>query len=48
MLMKVSNTIHQLTLRGGANFLVCGPKIATVIESIPGWNTKWARRSELT
>ena len=33
-IQKVSNTIHQLTLRGGANFLVCGPKIATVIESV--------------
>jgi hypothetical protein len=34
---KVSNKIHQLTLRGGANFLVCSPTIATILESIPGY-----------
>ena len=34
---KVSNKIHQLTLRGGANFLVCSPTVATVLESIPGF-----------
>ena len=33
---KVSNKIHQLTLRGGANFLVCSPTIGTILESIPG------------
>ena len=38
-LQKVSNKIHQLTLRGGANFIVCSPDIATIIESIPGFNT---------
>jgi hypothetical protein len=36
-IQKVSNTIHQLTLRGGANFLVCSPQVATVLESIPGY-----------
>ena len=36
-IQKVSNKIHQLTLRGGANFLVCGPDVATVLESIPGY-----------
>ena len=36
-LQKVSNKIHQKTLRGGANFLVCSPDVATVIESIPGY-----------
>ena len=36
-LQKMSNTIHQLTLRGGANFLVCSPSVATVLESIPGY-----------
>ena len=36
-IQKVSNTIHQLTLRGGANFLVCSPTVATVLESIPGY-----------
>jgi hypothetical protein len=36
-IQKVSNKIHQLTLRGGANFLVCSPDVATILESIPGW-----------
>ena len=36
-LQKVSNTIHQLTLRGGANFLVTSPTVATILESIPGF-----------
>ena len=36
-LQAVSNKIHQLTLRGGANFMVVSPTIATVIESIPGF-----------
>ena len=36
-LQKVSNKIHQLTLRGGANFLVCSPTVATILESIPGF-----------
>lgn len=36
-LQKVSNKIHQKTMRGGANFLVCSPEVATVIESIPGF-----------
>ena len=36
-IQKVSNKIHQLTLRGGANFLVCSPDVATVLESIPGY-----------
>lgn len=34
---KVSNQIHQKTLRGGANFLVCSPSVATILESIPGY-----------
>ena len=25
-------------MRGGANFLVCGPDVATVLESIPGFS----------
>ena len=36
-LQSVSNTIHQKTLRGGANFMVVSPETATVIESIPGY-----------
>ena len=34
---KVSNIIHQKTMRGGANFLVCSPTVATILESIPGF-----------
>lgn len=34
---KVSNDIHAKTLRGGANFLVCSPRISTIMESIPGF-----------
>jgi hypothetical protein len=36
-LQKVSNTIHQRTLRGGANFLMVSPAVATILESIPGF-----------
>jgi hypothetical protein len=36
-LQKLSNKIHQLTLRGGANFMVVSPTVATIIESIPGF-----------
>jgi len=36
-LQKVSNTIHQRTLRGGANFMVVSPAVATILESIPGF-----------
>jgi len=36
-IQRVSNKIHQLTLRGGANFLVCSPDVATILESIPGY-----------
>jgi hypothetical protein len=34
---KISNKIHQLTLRGGANFLVVSPTVSTILESIPGF-----------
>lgn len=34
---KISNEIHAKTLRGGANFLVCSPKISTILELIPGY-----------
>ena len=36
-MQKVSNKIHQKTLRGGANFAVISPSVATIIESIPGF-----------
>jgi hypothetical protein len=38
-IQKVSNEIHRLTLRGGANFCVVSPKIATILESLPGYNS---------
>jgi len=38
-IQKVSNEIHRLTLRGGANFVVCSPKVATILESLPGYNS---------
>tara|TARA_Y100000034_G_C6900389_1_gene416246 strand:- start:1565 stop:3265 length:1701 start_codon:yes stop_codon:yes gene_type:complete len=38
-IQKVSNEIHRLTLRGGANFVVCGPKVSTILESLPGYNS---------
>lgn len=36
-LQKLSNTIHQRTMRGGANFMVVSPAVATILESIPGF-----------
>jgi len=37
-LQVMSNTIHQSTMRGGANFVVCSPQIATYLESIAGYS----------
>ena len=34
---KISNKIHQKTLRGGATFMITSPTVATIIESIPGY-----------
>ena len=34
---KLSNKIHQKTLRGGANFMVCAPAVGTILEAIPGF-----------
>jgi hypothetical protein len=36
-MQSVSNKIHQKTLRGGANFAVVSPSVATILESIPGY-----------
>ena len=33
----VSAAIHRKTLRGGANFLVCGPEVANVLEFTAGF-----------
>jgi hypothetical protein len=37
-LNKVSNKIHQLTMRGGANFIVASPDVCTILESIPAFS----------
>jgi hypothetical protein len=39
-MQKVSNKIHQLTMRGGANFAVVSPDLASIIEVIPGFTAK--------
>jgi hypothetical protein len=38
-MQKVSNIIHQKTMRGGANFAVVSPAVATILETIPGFGT---------
>jgi len=38
-IQKVSNEIQRLTMRGGANFVVVSPTVATILESIPGYMT---------
>ena len=42
-MQKVSNIIHRKTMRGGANFAVCSPTVATVLESL---NAKWSTNSD--
>jgi hypothetical protein len=36
-IQKLSNKIHRATMRGGANFIVCSPDVATVLETIPSF-----------
>jgi len=36
-IQKLSNKIHKATMRGGANFIVCSPDIATILETIPSF-----------
>ena len=38
----VSAQIHRKTLRGGANFLVCGPEVASILEMTAGFRAKVA------
>jgi len=38
-IQSVSNSIHQKTMRGGANWIVVSPEVATILESIPGYAT---------
>jgi hypothetical protein len=42
-LQKVSNKIHQLTMRGGANFIVVSPNVATILESMNGFSANPAK-----
>ena len=35
---SVSAQIHQKTMRGGCNFLVCSPRVAVIFESMAGFN----------
>ncbi len=37
-MQKVSNQIHQKTGKGGANFAIVSPTLATVLQSIEGFN----------
>ena len=39
-IQKVSNKIHQLTMRGGANWMVVSPTVASIVEVIPGFSAK--------
>lgn len=36
-MQKLSNKIHQATMRGGANFAVVSPAVATILEVLPGF-----------
>lgn len=36
---RISNKIHQLTMRGGANWMVVSPEVASILEVIPGFAT---------
>lgn len=40
IMQKTSNQIHRLTMRGGANFAVVSPDLATILETIPGFAAK--------
>ncbi len=39
---EVSARIHRKTLRGGANFLVCGPEVANILEFTAGFRASAA------
>lgn len=42
----VSAQIHRKTLRGGANFLVCGPETANILEFTSGFRAKVTHEDE--
>jgi hypothetical protein len=39
-IIDVANTIHRKTLRGSANFVVCGPDVATIMEASSLYRSK--------
>jgi hypothetical protein len=39
-IIDVGNTIHRKTLRGSANFVVCGPDVATILEASSLYRSK--------
>lgn len=41
-IIDVGNTIHRKTLRGAANFVVCGPDVATILEASSMYRSKIA------
>ena len=42
----VSAAIHRKTLRGGANFLVCGPEVANILEFTSGFRANVSHADE--
>jgi len=42
----VSAQIHRKTLRGGANFIVCGPEVANILEFTSGFRAKVTHEDE--
>jgi len=45
-IIDVANTIHRKTLRGSANFLVCGPDVATILEASVLYKPKFSMDGE--
>ena len=45
-IIDVANTIHRKTLRGSANFMVCGPDVATILESSVLYKPKFSMDGE--
>ena len=43
---EVSATIHRKTLRGGANFLVCSPEVANILEFTSGFRASVTHEEE--
>ena len=41
-IIDAANTIHRKTLRGAANFVVCGPDVATILEASTLYRSKIA------